>query len=365
MKKLIYCAVITIFIVGCRKNDPQNVATNAKNNAMSETAIRERGLNIPKFENEDALQNTLILLQDKEDTFLDSWEKQKGFTSMRKIFNEINEAEIQMDAKYEGLSPEELAKLEGQPIEHSKEAMMHQDMLVICDTDDGGQYYDKNIHTNTLAKVVNEDGMMIVGDKIYQHTRDKIKVMTKGNLDKISLLKTTVVSNPSESIEVISLTTTTFKTSSGTLSFNRTSQGNNGRLRVIVYEDFIQNISSSNSTYKETTYKITVRSLQRRLLGSWYDNYDSNISLNGSTIGNSTLGNTGYSTNIRTYWSESYSNSSNGQTHTLETFLPYYQIPQYSPMVTSYGPHPEIYQSSHSGTISRNGKTASTTTYYP
>ena len=358
MKKILSITLVFLFLLNsCKKEVLHNSSTNSENTSTIQHSLKRQGLNILEFESEQALQDTLLFLRGKDDAFLDTWEVQKGFTSMRKIFNEVAEAEIQVANKYENLPPQALAALQNKPVEHSQKAILHKNMLVTRNTDDGAQYYEKNIHTDELSRVVNEDGIVIVGDKIYQHISDKIKIITDGDVNKIPLLKAAVVTNANQNIQVFSV--------SGTNTFNRSCQSNDGRLRIIVYEDFIQNTSTFYPTNKVTTYRVRVRSLQRRLFGAWYDNYNTNISLNGNHVGNITSGWFANNNSTTINWSGAYNVASSGQVHTFEIYLPYPQMLQSNPGLRTDGLHPEIYQSWHKGTASRSGRTATCTTYYP
>jgi len=116
-----------------------------------------------------------------------------------------------------------------------------------------------------------------------------------------------------------------------------------------------------------TKYKMTVRSLRRRLFGAWCDNYKTNITLTGNHVGNTAnrwLSNNNY---VSVSWKGSYSRATPGQEHTFEMFLPYYSplgLSSSDGNLITEGETPQIYQSWHTGRATRNGRTAICTTTY-
>lgn len=345
MKRVVLFGLILalISIISCTKEKE----TKIKSSSIFSLKQYQRYLSdfkILVFKSEQDLADTLKYLEGKDDEFLLNWEKQHDFISMRQAFEDIVADELNFS--------------ENPELVHSNLISKYPNSFVIEKTFDDCGFFDKNIHSDYLSKVVNPDGLIIVGDSIYQHTKDYIKVIKDGDLNKIPNLLSATTSISNLGIEVYSI-------KSGTTTFNRSCQSNDGRLRIIVYEDFIQNTSTSDPKQKATTYKVKVRSLQRRLWGLWYDNYKTNISLTGNHVGNSTYGWLTSNSYVFINWSGSYNVASNGQMHTFEIFLPYSQMPQSNPGLRTDGIHPEIYQSWHKGVASRSGKTATCTTVYP
>lgn len=98
-------------------------------------------------------------------------------------------------------------------------------MLVVTETDDSGKYFEKNIHSNQLSYSVNEDGLVIIGDKFYQHTIDKIKLLKSEDINRIAKLTETNTIGVIDDISVLTVNN----------SFSRFCQSNDRRLRIIVY----------------------------------------------------------------------------------------------------------------------------------
>jgi hypothetical protein len=347
--KKIQLSIICISIIlmfGCAKEETKEVNNNSSSNLKYSIIQNKGSFNILEFKSEEDLYATLAYLEKKDDLSLDNWEKEVGFISMRKAFNDIADDELNFSESTELI--------------HSELINKYPNTIVIEKTEDSCGFFDKNIHSDYLSKVVNPDGLICVAGKIYQHTKDYIKIIENGDKSMIRALFSTTTSNAELGIKIIPINSD--NTKSGTATFHKQSEQKNGKLKILLYEDFIQNTSG---TFKVTTYRVRVRSLKRRLWGLWYDNYNTNIKLATSVQGNATEGwlpnNNNY---VNVNWSCNYTLYSNGQMHTFDIYLPYYQQEQYHPGLKTEKVHPEIYHSKQIGTISRDGNSASCSTNY-
>jgi len=346
---LIVFATITLFY-SCSKEKISENKFVSESSLKSSSTIQSNycPYNILVFENDQKLSETVNTLKVKSDAEFASWELQNNFVSMYTAFNKIVDDELNYS--------------ESTVNEHSILLYEYPNAFISVLTDDSCGFYDiNNDLDNQLSKVINPDGLVVVGGKIYMYSKEKIKIINDGDFSKIPQLYTIASTNQSLGIIVEAAA------SSGTNSFHRECNNKNNPLKIIVYEDFVQNISSTYPNQRVTFYAITVRSLKRRLWGAWYDNYKTNINLQGNHNGNTTYGWLANGSSVYIGWYGSYNVNSNGMQHTLKIYLPYNSMPQTypGPNLRTDGNHPQIYSSWHQGTISRDGKSVSCTTTYP
>lgn len=337
------------------------------------------------FSDRNEVKKAIDFLRTLSEAQKDNWERSyPGFESMRAVFNDIVGAEEQVALKYENLSAEALDILanSNEPVEHSEIAKKNAQMLITTTTSDGGSFFDKNIPNEMLSAIVNKKGLVEVNDTIYQFTYLHAKALTDGDEGKIDLLLETTVSVPDKAIIVA------FKNNNGGAidpggglwlidtgggwdgttgsggsgggstqavcpwgSWVESCISNNGRYRVILYIDFVQQLRPTNSNVIETTFKFKVRSLKRRLFGVWYDNYSANLSASGNYNGNTSINCQTQATEI---WSGGYAYNSASKTHTFE-----YPIQ----VGCSECPAPEVYGGSHTAHAS-DEKTVSCTVWH-
>jgi len=242
------------------------------------------------FPDEKVFRETMASLINQDERARDRWEDELKFTSMRRIFNRIVDAEIEFHRESErsGGADRETAN---RPTRHPPIAMQNRRMLVVSTTDDGAGYFDKNVPSEELSYVVNGDGVVQVGKRIHQFTRDRIKTITDGNRSRVRAMIQAERSNPRLNIEVTEIPLV--RTSRAGVSFVgrpaafsaswvRSNTATSGRCKIILYVNFDQNRSGSLTA---TTHRLTVRSLWR-VSGSWYRNDKANIGLSGTYAAN-------------------------------------------------------------------------------
>jgi len=196
---------------------------------------------------------------------------------MRRKFNEVVNAEIELaDAPLSS----------GQPT-HSQLSIDFSYMLVTRTTDDGAGYYDPNIHDYGISYVSNHKGVVQVGDLIYMHSDQYIKIITDGDASKLEDLERATESDLENDVEVYPTLSHASYFRAG--SWNISGSNKCGRMKVIVYQDFVQNATGNQNEYT-TTFSAKARSLKKRLFGAWYDNWKVNLSMSGEHIGNEVSG---------------------------------------------------------------------------
>ena len=277
---------------------------------------------------------------------------------MRRAFRELVEAELSLSERLENLSEDSITYWKSQPVQHSTCYSNYQHMVITV-TDNDTSFFDLNIYDYNFSYLANTYGIVKVGGLIYQFTKDYVKYIDNGDPALISSLLTATSSDASNNIVVkpiyysVSAFARENKKSSmqGTSTFVRSAAGNNGRFRVYVYQDWLQNTSSVDAQLKVSSYWVKVRSLRRRLFGAWYDNYNEWLSCSGNIVGNQTWGQLSNNiSNLTINWTAGFNESSPTMDHTLQFFLPRNQgFTSSMRELRTDGYHPEIYSSSVTG----------------
>jgi hypothetical protein len=76
-------------------------------------------------------------------------------------------------------------------------------LLEVFEDSDTSNIYSLSLCDPTIASVLNIDGLVLVGDTLFQYTNETIKVCFKGGLNSLDLLKSTKSSSPLEKIFVL------------------------------------------------------------------------------------------------------------------------------------------------------------------
>lgn len=134
-----------------------------------------------------------------------SWNKKFNFVSLAQLFNNIVNLEWAISDYYENLIRDELNTVEI-PLDpvHSQEYLDGLDEgFIRIVGEKGDEYFDYNIYETHMSPVLNKEGMVKIGDQIYQFTIDGKKILAIGNYN-IELLKKAKKSNPTEGISIFS-----------------------------------------------------------------------------------------------------------------------------------------------------------------
>ncbi len=356
--------IVICGVVACNKNNsasPANSIGQVEGSSNSQrTSTANRFLT---FNNLGEFHTQLNSLLPLDNAALESWETSRSFRSLRSGFEAIVEAEEALSARLDSLPVDSSAAGQSAPIQHSDQANAFKQTYVVLKEGDAS-FFEPNINNYSYSYLTNTFGIVKIGVKIYQFTRDYVKTIDDGDAAKIPLLISSTESKPSRKITVIATNSGYIENGrvSSTSTFVRSSIGNNGRARTIVYQDWVQNISSSQPNKRVTSYKVRVRSLVRRLRGAWYDNKCRNLSLSGNTNGNITYGQLANNAFVTINWSFGISNSTSSARHTWDYFLPNKDgMNQTLNALVTDGFHPQLFSSSITGNAS--GGASATTTY--
>ncbi len=156
------------------------------------------------FADQKAFEVVFDELQKYDRDQANAWERQLGFVSQRQIFDRIVDAEYQhLVAPYEDLSDDELRNLPP-PVGHSEEYEHYLASGLIRTVQDreAGELYDYNLPNPALARVLNEQGFVAVGDVVYQTTPEHDKTMPRGGGASLAELARATKSDAKRGIEV-------------------------------------------------------------------------------------------------------------------------------------------------------------------
>lgn len=325
IKQILAIAILGMFAVACTNDEIYNTDIVKNKSLVINDARLENFLTFASF---DDLQATLDKISNYGNNEQLNWENNNNFISLNHIYQEIDSAENKLLEPYDTLSVEELEKM---PRVTSYTHDVFSDILIVEKMDDGSSYEDLNINDYTLSKVVNREGIIKIGDSIYQYKKNTIKIIKDGDCKKIKILNNIESTNDSLKISVIDL-----KSGGGSSTSQNIHKGaykTNGVYKVIIYNDFTQKYQGDLNIYR-TNFQIKIRVL-KKAFGCWYNNCKRKIDFDCNFIGNCVSGyqiaNNGSFIYHNQNWSGRFCGPTDSQEHTLE--LDYMATP-YNPQIT-------------------------------
>ncbi|SFF53030.1 hypothetical protein SAMN04488541_104922 [Thermoflexibacter ruber] len=142
---------------------------------------------------------------------------------------------------------------------------------------------DMKLFNPSLAPLLNIDGIVQVGQNIFQYGEDFVKIITDGDINKVNHLYKFTKSDKSQNI-VVCLVNNRMKESSVPTNGKvedwvrscETTVNSPASYRTLVYEEFYDytnytGIHPYYNPYSTYTHFIKVRNLKRGFLGYWYD----------------------------------------------------------------------------------------------
>ncbi|RMG60735.1 MAG: hypothetical protein D6722_20540 [Bacteroidetes bacterium] len=152
---------------------------------------------------EVALEQGMLVFQSQEDLLLtlhqiaqagreavDRWETQMDFVSQQYLFNQVVRAYDSIDAHYFSLPEDEQAYWRQQPEVHPAIYFqgLEEGWLKLQEDPDGSSYFQYAVCDPSMAAVLNREGLVKIGDEIYQYRSQTLKVLLTGEFEKIPLL---------------------------------------------------------------------------------------------------------------------------------------------------------------------------------
>jgi hypothetical protein len=275
--------IIIGFTMACTLNDNKSTTDNIEQGIVSlsepgpdgelmDTKAINCGIKdgMLVFQNNKDFINALHILTNAPRKEVDAWEKNIGFTSQRSIFQQIVADELALDEQYEGMTDSELSQMQP-PESHSSSYYYYLDKDIIKLFDEGteDESYNYSICDPSLAKIVNEDGMMAVSGVIYQYTSNRIKRINDNDFSKISLLKKVNESSPVDNItvEMYPEANVSRGVSNRTVSSGWKTSGKKKRYRLSLY--FTSDQYLANGTMWKVTYNINFQCQEKNFWGNW------------------------------------------------------------------------------------------------
>lgn len=304
--------ILSLYMYGCSNEE----IINEDIYQLRKSTISSNNLsNYLTFKSYEEIDKILELIKSMDYEQQISWENNLNFISVNRIYEEINIANNEQlkpyEDKYEEMSVDELSKI---PYVAPKIRDEFKDVLITEKMEDGFIYDDINISIYELSKIVNRNGIVKVGDKIYQYKKYTTKIIEDGDESKIPLLNSILSSDDELKITVIDLK------SNSPQNFSKSAYKTNGVYKVIIYNDFHQKYQGDPNIYR-TNFQIKMRVL-RKAFGVAYFNHKEIVEFNNSFIGNAVTG-FQISTNgshITGYhkWTGSFKGPTPNKEHTVE-----------------------------------------------
>lgn len=269
MKKLVLFAM-AIAVLGifnaCEKSDElidQSVDEQQKE-VLKPDVYSENGFLI--FSSQKSMEETLNLLGSMSEEERRSWEAKHNFTSQMSIFHDIIIAELRLDEPYENLSEEALKNVE-LPAEHSEIYYKNLSKGIIREFTDTDQTetYDYNTCAPYFASILNEDGLFVIQDTMYQFAPTAIKQWNGCNIgDKEKLINTT---STTDNIIV------QMQLKSATVKYGSYSYDSGGKRKIKIGINFNSWQYSADMKIWRYEHWVEVISKKKNWLGKWKYNW--------------------------------------------------------------------------------------------
>ncbi len=315
MKKIVYSALLAVFftIMGCEK---QNLIDSNSTDTKSEYGT------IPEFKSIKDFFNQLSTTSKMSQRELDLWEKQNNFYSLRKLYNDIVEEHTLIIDKEEKLIKEnpELAKT----MKPTLPSLYLENKNLISFSIENG--YQLNISDLGIAAMVNKYGLVRIGGVIHQLSKNKVKIIKRGD-DKLisSLVNYNKEGDYENGITVRDVKSSASNIKNGRIAGTKSCQDEVGDYKILAWIDTYANTFYDFYNGYYTNMRTVITSQHKRL--RWYGwalhnspnySFDGYLSISSHTYerfpGNNGYFNTGYEGSIG-------ASSYNGNTHTAQYYF--------------------------------------------
>ena len=268
MKKLVVLAMVAVAITifyGCQKDELVGQLADEQPQAVLKTDVY--GINgFLVFRNSKILSQTLNSLENMSEEERRNWEKKNFFVSQLTIFNNIVDAEIQLDAPYENMSAEELKNVKQPPL-HSEVyyKFLNKGIIREYTESDGTELYDYSTCAPYLSAILDENGIFVVGDTMFQYTASAIKKWIGCDINNNKKLI-----NSNESIGQIEVK---MLLKSSTIKYGNWAydSGNDRRIRIGINFNSYQYYA--DGTVWNYEHWVEVQSQKKNFWGNWKYNW--------------------------------------------------------------------------------------------
>ena len=268
----IFILFIAVFLLSC-KDELTPLAA-----AEPEVTVENGMLSFSSMEN---FNKVFADVTEKDNSYLDNWEGSLGFTSLRSIFNQVVKAENEFS--------DNLSKIHGENAVLSREKFGYTEVTnknkeILIFMEDGS--FDLDVTTFGHSYILNAEGLVKIGGKIYNFTKDYVKVLGSNSFKSFSHLKTITCSDESANIFVSDVqreTNILFEShNQKTNEIVKTCIATNNKDRLIVYEDYVYYAQGGTPCYVYShNYLIKLRNLKKNIFGSWVNSETGSMRITG------------------------------------------------------------------------------------
>lgn len=266
--------LLFILIVSCKNFPLTEVSTETFEQTLQTDSVRFEK-NYLVFRSFSAYINTLTVVQTYDSKKYREWSSNLQFSTMWNLFNEITQAETEILSK-ENLTDEQTLSLK----QHgylSEIAAKHAHFLTFS-LETG---IALNLFSPAASLLLNEDGIVKIGNNLYQFGKQTVKIIKNGDESSIQGLDKIVVSTENVSVCKVTWVGSNKGVDSGTASsqWTRSCSNDNGKYRIYGYADWL--IYYDPYVGNVYTLSINISSLKKGFLGYYYS-YSDNLCENGS-----------------------------------------------------------------------------------
>lgn len=217
------------------------------------------------FQNLEDYRTTLLGLNRSDVLEQLLWEEGLGFHSLQRLFNDLMEAEVEKGA-----------------LTHSQKYLEALSSGLILEHEFG---YDLNIFNPTYAPILNPQGIVKVGNSIFQFTTNALKIWENGNVQQLELLL--LATDPTTEIQIIPMESGigTVNVRSPYIWTDQCQQENGLETRMILsgmfYSDFYKPDDTPEVIFLK--YYINLKSQFKDDQGNWQYDTNAEIVLSGDS----------------------------------------------------------------------------------
>jgi hypothetical protein len=223
----------------------------------------------------------------------------ESFISMKMAFDSINNHQGFIADSLELLETNNPGSISEAVFNNTHSALLQifKNAYKIMTMEDGGKYLELNTREYNIAEIINKDGFVQIGNKLYKVEYDTLRTMENGTSEDFSTLGGAVTSDPARGITV------EIVTSNGTIArtmglpeysaLRKECQTTIDKVRVRGNYDMITYKYQDNPLAVIPQHRVRTIGLKRRLWGVWWDAPDNGTigtSATWNVIGNSSSG---------------------------------------------------------------------------
>lgn len=154
------------------------------------------------FGNDSLFSQTLDMVNKLSNEEYNAFLEQYGVSTFKYEFERVAKAEWAISDHYESLDAQG-KDVPSEPVFSQEYTNALNNGIIRIIKDDEGEYFDYNIYEIHMAPLLNVDGLVKVGDKIYQFGLDTKKIIENGDFNKINSLNDVQSTDTTKSISVV------------------------------------------------------------------------------------------------------------------------------------------------------------------